>query len=1001
MPRRLEAPVFFTSAAKVKIPFVGDDTRAVKFAETQFYPISNPLEKHHNEVSKHFVRLVSNDVRFNDDVILERCSHSLPFKSHDFSDLYSPDFVSTKSKPERERRKEYPGRFDSRGYNRKMPGHLKKLHEPSVLKKSSVEQIHDLYETQSSSFRKKPHFPRETDAFTELIKRQIADELKLADKPYMSSSTGISPNDWDEVILENLSKDTAHWIVYEALPTGLQKIKLGRFLQDKYGEKMSNTHIVRAEVSESDLKKLKKSKKEEMKKEHDLKRMESNERHRQEIRSDKLFKKSIAEYYKLPRFLTQQHSKVITTSNEVNSTARNIKVKHLVHSPPPKMEDFLNKAAGKYIKATDNEFEQQLYTGQAKPVHQKFGDRSRVVMDDLSEYKVDVCPKYPLNPNSWVQKRKPTESENKYTKGLQRWMKLPQPADFMSERGLNPPKSEEAQIEQINYNKLDSMVNNLPLITLVEEWRSKWKLVGQWQDIPLSEILIDMDSLHDHIRLGSVAACAMASLHKKPINDITSLAVTVMPTNDLAMQSDDENTDGHLPEVLIKKVEGKLKDSNKRVCLAAAICLYSLNSTDDTVFNILKNNVKHGYSSDRLAAAQCLALSNDISSEVIRMMIQLLLEKNNTSSSKLTIGQREQATMLLIHISNNTSLVHSLLAEQLNSSSWKDRVVACQVLAKLTGNINKDLVRKLTNLMWHDWSTEVRKAAAETLGRTGHGRDIHFELRNKLAQGNEVMRVNVLKKISHLGIMTAALLPAFMQCFADQYVSVRMQACKTAGKLQLNDESIAAELLRLMEFDPSWRIKAHAIKAIRETGFSTDKIHDALVWALRFEDESGVRMEACLALRMFYQNQIPGKEVLHIIQDRALVEPDPAVKEEVQKTLEAFDTTSYGDNLDMIQQIKTEVRRLCNKGVIAAKITMYERELNKYQNKVQYMGLDQDSLDDFHSTTEDSDNQSVALGTFVNDNRPEIIVTPSTGHRSPKSRSETRQESTPVKVDLK
>ena len=35
------------------------------------------------------------------------------------------------------------------------------------------------------------------------------------------------------------------------------------------------------------------------------------------------------------------------------------------------------------------------------------------------------------------------------------------------------------------------------------------------------------------------------------------------------------------------------------------------------------------------------------------------------------------------------TLVHSMLAEQLNSSSWRHRVMTCNILPKLQGNINK------------------------------------------------------------------------------------------------------------------------------------------------------------------------------------------------------------------------------------------------------------------------------------------------------------------------
>ena len=35
------------------------------------------------------------------------------------------------------------------------------------------------------------------------------------------------------------------------------------------------------------------------------------------------------------------------------------------------------------------------------------------------------------------------------------------------------------------------------------------------------------------------------------------------------------------------------------------------------------------------------------------------------------------------------SLVHSMLAEQLNCSGWQERLAACQMLPRLHGGINK------------------------------------------------------------------------------------------------------------------------------------------------------------------------------------------------------------------------------------------------------------------------------------------------------------------------
>ena len=65
--------------------------------------------------------------------------------------------------------------------------------------------------------------------------------------------------------------------------------------------------------------------------------------------------------------------------------------------------------------------------------------------------------------------------------------------------------------------------------------------------------------------------------------------------------------------------------------------------------------------------------------------------------------------------------------------------------------LNKDLVQKLSQLMWTDWSSEVRKAAAQTLGKKGHGKEIHEQLIVKLEQGDERTRLDAIGKLGYLG----------------------------------------------------------------------------------------------------------------------------------------------------------------------------------------------------------------------------------------------------------
>ena len=65
---------------------------------------------------------------------------------------------------------------------------------------------------------------------------------------------------------------------------------------------------------------------------------------------------------------------------------------------------------------------------------------------------------------------------------------------------------------------------------------------------------------------------------------------------------------------------------------------------------------------------------------------------------------------------------------------------------------------------------------------------------------------------SYSGIMTARLLPSYLCCFDDVYISVRIAAVTTASKLLLHEDKVITKLLFLTQYDNNWRVKAHALK---------------------------------------------------------------------------------------------------------------------------------------------------------------------------------------------
>lgn len=63
----------------------------------------------------------------------------------------------------------------------------------------------------------------------------------------------------------------------------------------------------------------------------------------------------------------------------------------------------------------------------------------------------------------------------------------------------------------------------------------------------------------------------------------------------------------------------------------------------------------------------------------------------------------------------------------------------------------QDISQKLADLMWNDWNKEVRSAAAQALGKTGHGKIVHDHLCEKIVHGPERMRVEAIARVGQLG----------------------------------------------------------------------------------------------------------------------------------------------------------------------------------------------------------------------------------------------------------
>lgn len=362
--------------------------------------------------------------------------------------------------------------------------------------------------------------------------------------------------------------------------------------------------------------------------------------------------------------------------------------------------------------------------------------------------------------------------------------------------------------------------------------------------------------------------------------------------------------------------------------LAAAICHITMERMNETVKEILQDALLHGSEVDSWIAAQSLALHGDVSYPVVHRIIQHLFDKPDAQTMK-------QVCLILGPLSERTTLVHFTVAGQLNSRNWKKKVLACKVLSCLRGSLNIDLTQKIVNLMWNDWNSNVRRAATQSLGSLGLGKKVHDELRKRLDKGNSRTRIEALSCIGQLGVMTGKLMPSFLNCFQDDFIGVRREACLTAGLLKLKDEKVLGHLLRLMQSDHIWKVRAHAIKALGAIGHVTANLRDLLLWALHYENEPGIRMEACNTI-MSLKLQDP--KVLALLRQQLLVENNPQVQKDVAQALQRLgDSTAVEEG--MLHKIKEQVCTLCEKNTVIWKLLRLEKLKTNIAQQMEWINL--------------------------------------------------------------
>ena len=124
-----------------------------------------------------------------------------------------------------------------------------------------------------------------------------------------------------------------------------------------------------------------------------------------------------------------------------------------------------------------------------------------------------------------------------------------------------------------------------------------------------------------------------------------------------------------------------------------------------------------------------------------------------------------------------------------------------------------------------------------------------------------------------LHFMTEQLLPAFLSCFKDDHISIRIEATTIAGELKLTHPHVLQALYKLLQ-DPCWKVKAHALRAFADIGVSSEDLVTKLLWAVRFEKLPAIQAEACHTIAKLGLNE---EKVIHTLRELLMVEDEELV----------------------------------------------------------------------------------------------------------------------------
>ena len=290
---------------------------------------------------------------------------------------------------------------------------------------------------------------------------------------------------------------------------------------------------------------------------------------------------------------------------------------------------------------------------------------------------------------------------------------------------------------------------------------------------------------------------------------------------------------GRWDAILLKNILVEmLKDGNETNKDIACSYFCHLNILDETILEHLKTGLGDVNDTRRQQLNEIIAnLDLKYASEVISMLIDEAVNAN--FRIRMDVIQQLTGYVQRLNAPLNERPASAIHRETSSATSSVAKLVTAPISSTKSAlepgdpNVSQediDEFEKLDNLvfasvdmllrlMWEDWSSQVRDMASASLGELGKGSAIFDRIVRLLQSQDPSKRVDALKCLGYMGVMTDPAMSALIACFQDAYSAVRVEACKVACALRSSHRELIQALLdRLGDYE--WKVRAFAVKGM-------------------------------------------------------------------------------------------------------------------------------------------------------------------------------------------